>query len=151
MNSWVLFDLGAQTEENFGTGRYLGFYFVSTIMGFYASFLWSPAGVSIGASAGILGLIGAVIALGVRDRSAYGTAVRRRAGRCMDCSWGCFPFSRWTTRPIRAGGFAVAYLAGTPRYSETTERLWQIAAGAAVALTAAAFGYTVKWLTTSGA
>src|SRR5579871_383941 len=34
MNSWVLFDLGAQVEEAFGTSRYLVFYFVSTVTGF---------------------------------------------------------------------------------------------------------------------
>src|ERR1700690_3593298 len=42
MNSWVLFDLGAQTEENYGTNRYLGIYFVTTITGFYPASLWSP-------------------------------------------------------------------------------------------------------------
>src|SRR5579863_257236 len=33
MNSWVLFDLGAQVEETYGTSRYLVTYFVSTING----------------------------------------------------------------------------------------------------------------------
>src|SRR5258707_2233498 len=75
MNSWVLFDLGAQVEENYGTSRYLLFYILSTITGFLASFYWS-ATLSIGASAGIFGLIGAMIAMGLRDRSAYGSAVR---------------------------------------------------------------------------
>jgi rhomboid protease GluP len=154
MNSWVLFDLGAQTEENFGTSRYLVFYFVSTITGFYASFLWSPVGVSIGASAGIFGLIGAMIALGVRDRSAYGTAVRSVYTRwaVYGLLMGLLPFFAVDNAAHiggLAGGFAAAYLAGTPRYSETTERFWQIAAGAAVALTAVAFGYMLKWLMAS--
>ena len=34
MNSWVLFDLGAQVEELYGTSRMLVFYFVSTVGGF---------------------------------------------------------------------------------------------------------------------
>jgi len=34
MNSWVLFDLGAATEEAYGTSRYLVFYFISTITAF---------------------------------------------------------------------------------------------------------------------
>src|SRR5579872_6832821 len=40
MNSWVLFDLGAATEEAYGTSRYVVFYVVSTITGFYASYVW---------------------------------------------------------------------------------------------------------------
>ena len=34
MNSWVLFDLGAEVEQIFGTSRLIVFYFVSTITGF---------------------------------------------------------------------------------------------------------------------
>jgi rhomboid protease GluP len=38
-----------------------------------------------------------------------------------------------------AGGFAAAYIAGTPGYSRTVERVWQIASGIALGLTVAAF------------
>jgi membrane associated rhomboid family serine protease len=38
-----------------------------------------------------------------------------------------------------AGGFAVGYVAGTPGFSQTMERLWQILAGIAIALTAFSF------------
>src|SRR5665213_2836173 len=41
MNSWVLFDLGAATEESYGTNRFLVIYVLSTITGFYASYLWT--------------------------------------------------------------------------------------------------------------
>ena len=34
MNSWVLFDLGAQVEEIYGSSRMLVIYFVSTVGGF---------------------------------------------------------------------------------------------------------------------
>src|SRR5579863_4155398 len=37
MNSWVLFDLGPQVDEAFGTPRFLVLYFVSTITGYMAS------------------------------------------------------------------------------------------------------------------
>src|SRR5260370_23419299 len=50
-------------------------YFISTVGGFYASALWSPA-ISVGASAGLFGLVGAMIALGVRHRNAMGAAIR---------------------------------------------------------------------------
>src|SRR5271165_804928 len=34
MNSWVLFDLGAEVEQIYGTSRLMVFYFFSTITGF---------------------------------------------------------------------------------------------------------------------
>ena len=37
MNSWVLFDLGAEVETLYGTSRLIVFYFVSTVTGFAAS------------------------------------------------------------------------------------------------------------------
>jgi rhomboid protease GluP len=154
MNSWVLFDLGTQTEESFGTSRYLVIYFVSTITGFYASYLWAPGGVSIGASAGIFGLIGAMIALGVRDRSAYGNAVRSVYTRwaVYGLLMGLLPFFAVDNAAHLgglAGGFAIAYLAGTPRLTDKPERFWQIAAIVAVALTAVSFGYMFKELMSS--
>ena len=42
MNSWVLFDLGAQVEEFYGAARMLVIYFIGTVVGFYASAWWSP-------------------------------------------------------------------------------------------------------------
>jgi rhomboid protease GluP len=142
MNSWVLFDLGAQVEETFGTSRYLVFYFVSTVTGFYASTYWSGA-LSIGASAGIFGLIGAMIAHGVRERTAYAAAVRS-----MYVRWAFYGLLMGFLFPFTdnaahigglAGGFAVAFIDGTPGYSESVEQVWKIASGIAMGLTAAAF------------
>jgi rhomboid protease GluP len=75
MNSWVLFDLGSQVEEIYGWARLIVFYLAATVLGFYASAWWSPS-ISIGASAGIFGLLGAMIALGVRHKSPAGAAIR---------------------------------------------------------------------------
>src|SRR5713226_5201367 len=75
MNSWVLFDLGAQVEEVYGTSRLIVFYFVSTVGGFYLSTLFIQS-VSVGASAGLFGLIGAMIALGVRHKTTLGASIR---------------------------------------------------------------------------
>src|ERR1035438_6483959 len=36
MNSWVLFDLGAEVEQIYGTSRLIVFYFVTTVAGFWA-------------------------------------------------------------------------------------------------------------------
>src|SRR5262249_39655424 len=75
MNSWVLFDVGAQVEQIYGASRMLVIYFVATIGGFYLSYLWT-ANPSVGASAAIMGLIGAMIALSVHHRSAVTAAIR---------------------------------------------------------------------------
>ena len=154
MNSWVLFDLGAQVEEIYGTSRYLVFYFVSTITGFLASSFWSPA-LSIGASAGIFGLVGAMIALGVRDRSAYGAAMQR-----MYVRWavivlliGLVPSLFGISFVDNAahigggiGGFVLAYIAGTPRFSRTVEAFWRGAAAVCVVITGLAFAQMFLWL-----
>jgi len=150
MNSWVLFDLGAQTEESYGTSRFLVIYLFSTVTGFGASYFWSPA-LSIGASAGIFGLIGAMIAMGIRDRSAYGAAVRSLYTRwaVYGLMMGLLPFFAIDNAAHIggiAGGFAIAYIAGTPGYSQTVERVWKIAAGIALAATAWAFAQMAMYL-----
>jgi len=148
MNSWVLFDLGAQTEESYGNNRFLVIYVASTVTGFYASYLWSPFIPSVGSSAGIFGLLGAMIALGVRDKSAYGAALRTHY-----VQWGIYALilsALFSTTDNAAhlggvaGGFLIGYLAGTPR--RTTDRLWQIAGWAAIAVTVAAFGSMFRWM-----
>jgi rhomboid protease GluP len=143
MNSWALFDLGAQVEESYGTSRYVVFYFFTTITGFLASFFWTPA-LSIGSSAGIFGLIGAMIALGVRDRSAWGAHVRGLYTRwaVYGLLMGLLPFFGIDNAAHLgglAGGFAIALIAGRPTYSQLTERFWQVAAGVSLAVTGFAF------------
>jgi rhomboid protease GluP len=152
MNSWVLFDLGVAVEGSYGTSRYLVIYFISTITGYLASCWWAPGVPSIGASAGIFGLIGAMIALGVRDRSSQGTAIRN-----MYLRWAVYVLLIGLL-PIFAidnaahigggvGGFIVGYLAGTPRFSRATEGFWRAAAAVAIIVTALAFAEMFRWLT----
>jgi rhomboid protease GluP len=148
MNMWVLFDLGVQVEELYGTARYLVFYFVATVCGFLLSAWWAPNVPSIGASAGIFGLIGAMIALGLRDRSAYGAMIRsvytRWAlyGLALGILPAFFGISFMDNAAHIGGvtsGFVIGYLAGTPRLSGARETIWRAAAGVALALTAIAF------------
>ncbi len=76
MNSWVLFDLGAEVETFYGTSRLIVFYFVSTVTGFAASSHINGGHFSVGSSAGIFGLIGAMLAFGFTDRSSLGMQVK---------------------------------------------------------------------------
>jgi rhomboid protease GluP len=154
MNSWVLFDLGAATEEAYGTSRFLVIYLLSTVTGFYASDLWHPGVPSVGSSAGIFGLLGAMIALGVRDKSSYGAALRAHY-----VQWGIYAILLSALFPQTdnaahiggvTGGFAIAYVAGTPRLTGSGERVWQFAGAAAVGLTAIAFALMFRWMMTVG-
>ena len=72
MNSWVLFDLGAQVEELYGGARMLVIYFVANVVGFYFSALWRPETPSVGASAALFGMVGAMLALASGIKAADG-------------------------------------------------------------------------------
>lgn len=144
MNSWVLYDLGAQAEEVFGTARFLVIYFVSTVAGFYLSARINPMSVSVGASAGIMGLIGAMIAFGVVNRTSVGTAMRNFYIRwaIYGLAIGLFIGStdNWAHVGGVLGGFAIAYVAGTPvRASRSADSIWRVLAFACILLTAYSF------------
>lgn len=153
MNSWVLFDLGAEVEQIYGTSRLIVFYFVSTVTGFFLSSYMGMR--SLGASAGIFGLIGAMLAFGVTDKSSLGQAVKSM-------------YTRWLIYALvmsfipgvdyfahiggLAGGFAAGYLASTPR----ARAMWKepLIRGIAIVcmvLTAAAFALMFRYMAVSAA
>jgi rhomboid protease GluP len=147
MNSWVLFDLGAQVEEIYGPSRMWVIYFLGSCSGFLLSAWWNPAP-SIGASAGLCGLIGAMIALGVRHRNPMGQAIRG-----MYVRWavyillmGLLPFFNIDNAAHMGGlvgGFCIGYIAETPgRQGSSGEGLWRAAAWFCIILTVVSF---VKW------
>jgi len=151
MNSWVLFDLGAEVEGTYGGSRLIVIYFLATVFGFLASSIWTPA-LSVGASAGIFGLIGAMIALGVRHKaSAMGGAIRGMYLRwaIYGLVFGLLPGLHIDNAAHIGGlaaGFGVAYVAGTPRIETAwSERLWRAAAAACVILTAVSFLEMYLW------
>ncbi len=146
MNSWVLFDLGAQVEEVYGGARMLVIYFVSSVAGFYVSWLWRPGVVSVGASAALFGLVGAMIAVGTRYKSSLAGSVR---GVYMRYLVYLLLFSLLPGIDMAAhigglaGGFGVAYVAGTPHFEGPgKERIWRIGAGVAILITIYSF---LRW------
>jgi rhomboid protease GluP len=155
LNSWVLFDVGAQVEELYGAARMIVIYFAATVFGFYLSSLWS-LNLSIGASAGIMGLIGAMIALGVRNRSnPMASAMRAVYVRYLVYMLVIGFVVRIVDQAAHIGGviagFCVAYVAGTPKLVDTFgERFWRAAAFVAVGLTAASFAMMYLSLSASG-
>jgi rhomboid protease GluP len=146
MNSWVLFDLGAQVEELYGGARMLVIYFLSSVAGFYVSALWRPETPSVGASAALFGLVGAMIALGMRYRTAMGDMVRSIYLRYLVY---LLIFSLLPGVDMAAhvgglaGGFAIAYVAGQPKYEGSgLEQFWRVAAGLCILATGFSF---LKW------
>jgi len=141
MNCWVLYDLGPQIDEIYGTSRYFVFYTLSTIGGFLLSSYWSPLTPSVGASAGLVGLIGVMIALGVGSKTAVGAAIRGTYIRWAITLFlfGFIGYFRVDNAAHLGGmvtGFVAAYFAGTPRISSTSgEQGWRMAAWACAALT----------------
>jgi membrane associated rhomboid family serine protease len=57
-NMWCLVDLGPEAESLFSVPKFIVLYLATGVFGFIVSFLWSPLGISIGASGAIVGLIG---------------------------------------------------------------------------------------------
>ncbi len=145
MNSWVLYDLGAQVEQVYGTPRFLVLYFLGTVGGFYMSAVLNPLVPSLGSSAGIMGLIGAMIAFGVANRSTVGTAIRNHYGRWVIyiIAFGLIPgfnVDNWAHIGGLAAGFVIGYAAGTPvRSSAGREGAWRVAAAICVLLTVWSF------------
>ena len=150
MNSWVLFSVGAQVEETYGTARYLVLYFVSTVVGFLASTYFSPH-LSVGASAALFGLIGAMIAAGMRSNTAMGAAIKAQYTQWVIYMVviGLLPFFNIDTAAHLgglAGGFALAWLMDTPRTSgRGTDTIWRVLAGLCVALTALSFMLMLRY------
>jgi rhomboid protease GluP len=141
MNSWVLYDLGAQVEQFYGTPRFLTVYFFGTVGGFYLSAVINPMVPSLGSSAGIMGLVGAMIAFGVANRTSMGRQIRSVYGRYVIyiIAFGLIPgfaVDNWAHIGGLAAGFVVGYAAGTPVHSSPAkEGLWRAVAAICVLVT----------------
>jgi rhomboid protease GluP len=144
MNTWVLFDLAASVEELFGATRMTVIYFVSTVLGFYASCWWRPYSLSVGASAGAFGLLGAMIAFGMMHRGAMGDMIKTHYSR-----WAVYGILIGILGPFRMdnaahiggmlGGFLVARLAGLPTLTAAREPVWSALAWISAGLTGLSF------------
>ncbi len=116
MNTWVLYDVGPLVEEYYGSYRTVLIYVLGSTAGFAASLLWAPNAYSVGASAGVCALIGAMIAYGYKYRSSAVAAIRGHFIR-----WVVYMVVIGLMIPVidnaahiggLAGGFAVAWIVG---------------------------------------
>jgi rhomboid protease GluP len=143
-NSYALFILVTEVEQFYGTARLIVAYVFSTITGFLLSALMSSA-LSTGASAAAFGLIGIMLALGVRRRNdPLVQLIRQQYMQWIIFSVVLTVFSRgidiWAHAGGFVGGFLVGVIAGLPGLpGSPSERFWKFAAGAALLITALAF------------
>ncbi len=138
MNSWVLYDLGAQVEHIFGTARFLAIYLISSVGGFLVSMAFTT-NLSLGASAALCGLIGAMMAYGKRTNQSFVFSFYLR-WMIMIAVIGLF-FPMIDNAAHFGGlavGFAVAYAAAPVRPSHALDALWKTVATVAVLITAVA-------------
>jgi rhomboid protease GluP len=152
MNSWALFDLGAIVEEMYGSSRMLVIYFVSNVAGFYVSSMFK-VGPSAGASAALFGLIGCMIALGMRHRGTFGDSIRGMFTRWLIYGL-LFSFLPGIDMAAHVGGliggFGVGYLAGEPRQEgSATEKVWRVASWFCILITVACFLRMYLWFARS--
>ena len=67
-NMYSLYIIGPQINQIYGTGKYFIIYIISCITSSLLSFLMSPYSISVGASGGIFGLMGALLAFALIER-----------------------------------------------------------------------------------
>ena len=151
MNMWALYDLGGQVEEVFGAGRMTAIWTVSTVTGFWSSYYFGRS-FSAGASAGLFGLIGAMIALGVLHKtSAFAQAAKavylRMAVYGLAIGFlGLFPMDNWAHLGGLAGGFGISMLAGIEnKDGGMKDRLWNWLAIVALGVTVLAFARLIAF------
>ncbi|MBV9781747.1 MAG: rhomboid family intramembrane serine protease [Acidobacteriaceae bacterium] len=143
MNSWALFVLVGEVEQFYGTSRLIVAYIFSTFTGFLLSLLWSPRSLSLGASAACYGLIGIMLAMGLRRNDPLAQAVRAYYRQ-----WVIFGLVLSLLPGIDiaahigglAGGFLVGLVGGLPGLPNSPrEFVWKVLAGVSIAVTLYAF------------
>lgn len=141
-NMWALFDLAGEVEQFYGTSRLIFTYVFSTFTGFLFALYFSGAG-ALGASAACFGLIGIMLAMGLRRSDPISQAVRSFYSRWL--IYGIvFSFLPGISLAAHlgglAGGFIVGLAGGLPGIPNSPrEVLWKILAAGAILVTLYAF------------
>lgn len=144
MNSYSLWILVTETEYFYGTSRMVVAYVVSTITGFLLAAVATPHSQVLGASCAAFGLIGVMLAMGLRNRTEpLSQAVRSQYGTWLVYGivmslWGRVSLAGHLGGVI--GGLAVGFIAGLPGIpGSQREAFWKYAAIGCVALVALAW------------
>lgn len=127
-NMWVLSDVGPLIEQLYGRAKYLLFYIIAGIAGnIVASDLWHQA--VVGASGAIMGLIGVLIAYGIKNKTTVAQTMRSQAIRfaIYTLAFGMLP---GISNAAHLGGIAVGFLLALlvtdePPLTEGQIRFWR--------------------------
>ena len=114
-NSYILVQLSPTVEEEYGTHRMLTAYLVTGIGGFLTTIVWSViAGprVSVGGSGAVLGLMGLLLAYGVRRGGGVGARVKAAIGQYVVYLFLISLLFRGIDQAAHIGGFATGFLLG---------------------------------------
>ncbi len=137
-NMMSLYTLGPLAENMFGTSRYVVLYVAAGVCGFLASTLYSSS-VSIGASASICGLIGAMYTYGRKHLQSHIQAMAR--GWIIAIAIFGFFFPNIDNAAHLGGllaGAAFGMVCPIPGQQPQTEAMWKMASIATGCLTAGA-------------
>ncbi len=141
-NMWVLADVGPLVEGLYGRGKFLALYLAAGIIGNAFAGIFSSASV-VGASGAIMGLIGVLIAYGVRHKTAMAQHMRAQAIRfaVYVLIMGLLPgISDAAHIGGIGGGFLLALMIGDdPPLTETQIRFWRAAQWAVAGVVLASF------------
>ena len=132
-NTMSLFNLGRVAEEVFGTPRFIVLYLATGVSGFIASTLWSTS-LSIGASASVCGLLGALYAYGRISFNSQLQSIGKRWIIFIAIFGFLFPaIDNAAHFGGLVAGFGLAYVCGIPGADKTKEGLWRgLASGLSV-------------------
>ncbi|MGH9481921.1 MAG: rhomboid family intramembrane serine protease [Terriglobales bacterium] len=147
-NMWALYDIGPLVESFYGGAKYLTLYLLTGIFGYMVSGYFGYN--SLGASGAIMGLIGLMIAYGMRrSHTAAGRQLRSVATR-----WAfyviVFSFLPGVDIFAHIGGLASGFVLGMmveddPPQSEGQIRFWNLAQLVMVGVVAVSFYAMVKF------
>jgi rhomboid protease GluP len=147
MNGYGLMDLGSQVERLYGPRRMIVIYTAATLGGFGVSALWTR-GMSVGASAGIFGLLGALLALTMKHEGPAMEVMRAAYLRyaIYGLAIGFLPGLRIDNGAHIGGlaaGFVVGWQAGLPKHGPAwAESVWTALAWVCGGATVLAF---LRW------
>jgi rhomboid protease GluP len=138
-NSWALMQLGQQVDEALGTARYIWVYLFSTMTGFLASSIFMPQAPSVGASAGIFGLLGALIGYATTQGGIMGRYLRNSYLQSALFAVVLTAFfgrtDNWAHFGGLGGGFVATWLIGKLQLDRPSfNRFWNSSAWAAIML-----------------
>ncbi len=138
-NTMSLYNLGPLAEEIFGTSRFVVLYLATGFCGFMVSTMWSST-LSIGASASICGLIGALFAYGRMNLNSPLRSAALRWIIAIGIFGLLFPaIDNAAHVGGLAAGFGFAYGCGSPGHDANREAIWKGLAIGIAAIGAVAF------------